>query len=281
MRHEHAPSAAARSLNVSRIKRAYVSVGRLQLHYRRAGTEGAPLIVLLHQTPSSSAMYEPLMAELADRYELLALDTPGFGGSDALLEDFSIPAAASALAAAVRWLRPGAHRWFGHHTGAALGLQVASAHPEQVARLAMSGPCLLDATLRERLPQVAAPLPMAADGSHLAALWQRMAAKDAEADPAIWQRETLIAAASGRAYPDAYRAVVQVNTEAQLAALSCPTLVFAGTLDPLYGQLDAAHQLLQQGRKAVIEGGRTFVCERQVSQVATLLGDFFGDPAHG
>ena len=265
----------------TRIKRGYVSAGRLQLHYRRCGTEGAPLLVLLHQTPSSSAMYEPLMTALADRFELLALDTPGFGGSDALLEGFSIPAAAAALAAAVRWLKPGPAFWFGHHTGAALALQVAASHPEQVSRLALSGPCLLDDALRERLPKVAAPVPLAADGSHLATLWQRMAAKDAEADPAIWQRETLIAAASGNAYPDAYRAVVEVNTAAQLAAIECPTLVFAGTLDPLHGQLDAAHRLLRRGVKAEITGARTFVCERQCAEVAALLSDFFGAPAHG
>ena len=265
----------------TRIRRAYVSAGRCQLHYRRAGSEGAPVLVLLHQTPSTSAMYEPLMAALADRYELFAFDTPGFGMSDALEAPFSIPAAASAIAAAVRWLRPGAQHWFGHHTGAALALQVAVTHPEQVARLAMSGPCLLDEALRARLPVIAAPVPLAADGSHLATLWQRMAAKDAEAAPEIWQREALAGALSGSAYPEAYRAVIAVDTEAQLRALRCPTLVFAGTRDPLYPLLDAAHALLADGRKAEIAGARTFVCERQTAEVAALLADFFSeDRAH-
>lgn len=262
-----------------RIRRGYVSAGRCQLHYRRIGREAAPLIVLLHQTPSTSAMYEPLMAALADRYQLLAVDTPGFGQSDAIDGPFSIPAAASAIAAAVRWLRPGACYWFGHHTGAALALQVASTHPEQVARLAMSGPCLLNDTLRTRLPVLAAPVPVADDGSHLQTLWQRMVAKDAGAPAEIWQREALAGAASGNAYPEAYRAVIEVDTEAQLRALRCPTLVFAGTLDPLYGQLDAAYALLADGSKAEIAGARTFVCERQTAEVAALLADFFPTPA--
>lgn len=261
---------------VSRIRRGYVSAGRCQLHYRRVGEASAPLVVLLHQTPSTSEMYEPLMALLADRFDLIALDTPGFGQSDAIDGRFSIPAAASALSAAVRWLRPGPCFWFGHHTGAALALQVASAHPEQVARLAMSGPCLLDDALRERLPQLAAPIPARADGGHLQALWDRMAAKDADAPPAILQREALAGLAAGGCYPEAYQAVVEVDTEAQLRALACPTLVFAGTLDPLYRRLDAAHQLLKNGRKAEIPGARTFVCERQAAEVATLLTGFFG-----
>lgn len=258
-----------------RIRRGYVSVGRCQLHYRRIGREGAPVLVLLHQTPSTSEMYQPLMMALADRYELLALDTPGFGLSDALEGPFSISAAASALSAAVRWLRPGACFWFGHHTGAALALQVASAHPEQVARLALSGPCLLDDLLRERLPQIAATVPVAADGSHLKIIWDRIAAKDAEAPLALVQREVLVGLAAAASYAEAYQAVVEVNTEAQLRALRCPTLAFAGTQDPLYRLLEPAYQMLAQGRKAEIAGARTFVCERQTAEVAGLLADFF------
>lgn len=258
------------------IKRGYVPAGRAQIHFRRAGQPSLPLLVLLHQTPSTSAMYEPLMHALADRYDVLALDTPGFGGSDAIDGEFSIANAASALAAAVRWIRPGPGFWFGHHTGAALALQVACTHPEQVARLAMSGPCLLDEALRARLPQLAAPVPVSADGSHLHLLWLRMQAKDADAPLHIVQRETLAGAAAGDGYPQAYRAVVEVDTAAQLRALQCPTLVFAGTLDPLYGQLDAAYRLLRDGRKAEIAGARTFVCERDTAEVAQLLSDFFG-----
>ena len=257
------------------IRRGYVQVGRAQLHYRRTGYASTPLLVLLHQTPSTSAMYEPLMTALADRFDCLALDTPGFGNSDALAGNFSIPAAASALSAAVRWLRPGACHWFGHHTGAALALQVASAHPEQVSHLALSGPCLLDEGLRARLPIVAAHVPVVADGGHLKTLWERMTAKDADAPLALRQRELLAGLAAGERYAEAYQAVVDVDTEAQLRALNCPALVFAGTADPLYPQLDAAFRLLKQGRKAEIAGARTFVCERQTGEVAALLKDFF------
>lgn len=258
------------------IRRAYVQVGRCQIHYRCAGKKGAPVVVLLHQTPSTSEMYVPLMTALAEDYEVFALDTPGFGGSDAIDGPFSIPVAASALAAAMRWLRPGALHWFGHHTGAALALQVASTHPEQVVRLAMSGPCLLDDALRQRLPQLAAAVPPSDDGAHLQTLWARMTAKDADAPLAIRTREAVAGALAGASYPQAYAAVVAVDTQAQLRQLQCPTLVFAGTEDPLYAQLNAAFKLLRDGRRAEIPGARTYVCERQADQVASLLRDFFG-----
>lgn len=263
-------------------RRGYVRVGEAQVHYRRAGPADSPALVLLHQTPSTSAMYAPLMRHMAGYFDLIALDTPGFGQSDALPGDFTVAAAAERLAAAVAQLRDGPCAWFGHHTGAALALQVAHDHPEQVQRLALSGPCLLDDALRAALPAKAKAVPLADDGSHLATLWARLQAKDADAPAEIIQREVLAAVQAGMAYPQAYAAVTQVDTAGQLQALQCPTLVFAGTEDPLHPQLAAAHALLRNGQLAEIDGARTFVCERNADAVATLLRQFLlADTRHG
>lgn len=260
------------------IKRGYVPAGRAQIHYRRAGKPEFPMLVLLHQTPSTSQMYEPLMLKLADRFDLIALDTPGFGNSDAIEGPFSVASAGSALAAAARWIRKEPGFWFGHHTGAALALQVAATHPEQVQKLAMSGPCLLDEALRDRLPKIAAPVPHADDGSHLKVLWDRIAAKDPDAPLEIIQRDALAGLAAGIRYPQAYAAVTQVDTAAQLSSLECPTLVFAGTEDSLYSRLAPAASLLKNGQKREIPGARTFACERNVDEVAALLVEFFTVP---
>lgn len=261
---------------VAGIRRGYLELAHGQVHYRRAGTPGKPLVVLLHQTPSTSEMYEPLMTLLAPTFDCFAPDTPGFGQSDALRGGFSIEAAASALGSAVRRICDGAVNWFGHHTGAALALQVAATRPEQVDRLAMSGPCLLDEAMRKALPQRAAHVPVADDGSHLRTVWDRIAAKDAAAPLQIRQRETLAGLDAGEHYARAYASVCETDTAAQLRSLKCPALVFAGTDDPLYPRLEAAHRLLARGQKAQIPGARTFVCERNAPEVAALLQKFFG-----
>ena len=59
--------------------------GVKQIHYRRCGS--GPAVLLLHQSPQSSAEYEPLMREWADRFTVIAPDYPGFGMSDAFGED--------------------------------------------------------------------------------------------------------------------------------------------------------------------------------------------------
>ncbi len=59
-----------------------IAVDGINIFYREAGPKDAPVILLLHGLPSSSRMFEPLFARLADRYHLVAPDYPGFGHSD-------------------------------------------------------------------------------------------------------------------------------------------------------------------------------------------------------
>jgi pimeloyl-ACP methyl ester carboxylesterase len=59
-----------------------VKIDGLSIFYREAGPNAAPTILLLHGLLSSSRMFQPLFARLADRFHLVAPDYPGFGHSD-------------------------------------------------------------------------------------------------------------------------------------------------------------------------------------------------------
>jgi pimeloyl-ACP methyl ester carboxylesterase len=58
------------------------TIDGLSLFYREAGPKDAPALLLLHGFPSSSRMFEPLLARLCDHFHLVAPDYPGFGHSD-------------------------------------------------------------------------------------------------------------------------------------------------------------------------------------------------------
>ena len=60
--------------------KAYTETSIGQCHYRFHKGEGTP-IVFLHQTPSSSLMYEEII-QLMPQNTCIAIDTPGFGMSD-------------------------------------------------------------------------------------------------------------------------------------------------------------------------------------------------------
>src|SRR6266478_2282323 len=55
-----------------------VKVDGLDIFYREAGAANAPTLLLLHGFPSSSRMFEPLLARLSGQFHLLAPDYPGF-----------------------------------------------------------------------------------------------------------------------------------------------------------------------------------------------------------
>jgi pimeloyl-ACP methyl ester carboxylesterase len=60
-----------------------VDIDGVSVFYREAGAPGAPVVLLLHGWPSSSAMFRDLIRELSARYHVFAPDYPGFGNSDA------------------------------------------------------------------------------------------------------------------------------------------------------------------------------------------------------
>jgi pimeloyl-ACP methyl ester carboxylesterase len=71
--------------DTSGITRHMVTIGRRQVHFRRAGS--GPAVLMLHPSPSTSRVFVQYMARFKDRFTLFALDTPGNGISDALDTD--------------------------------------------------------------------------------------------------------------------------------------------------------------------------------------------------
>lgn len=267
------------------IRRAYADVAGLQLHYRHAGERQRPALLLLHQSPSSSAMYQPLMAQLADRFFLVAPDTPGFGASDPVCD--AGPGGAGSVEIAdyarvihhfVTALRIAPCGVFGHHTGAAIAVQLEHDHPGTASAMVLSGPTLLDEAQARALPQMAAPFTVVESGEHLLGMWRRLRDKDPGAPLGLAQRELLSAFACGASYQQSYQAVTRQDFAGQLPAIRCPVLVYAGDRDPLYSAVAPTLARLQRGSTIALPGGeRTYVCERQTELIAAALADFFAN----
>src|ERR1700739_1166211 len=59
------------------------AVDGVNIFYRQAGPEDAPVVLLLHGFPTSSHMFRNLIPYLGDSYHVIAPDYPGYGQSDA------------------------------------------------------------------------------------------------------------------------------------------------------------------------------------------------------
>ena len=95
------------------------------------------------------------MTRLKDRYYLLAPDTPGFGNSDGLSvspDSLTISDYAQATHAFSQALGVERCYIFGHHTGAAMAVQLEFDFPGTAISMALSGPTLLSEAQKRDLP---------------------------------------------------------------------------------------------------------------------------------
>ena len=58
------------------------TIDELSIFYREAGSQDAPVLLLLHGYPSSSRMFRNLIPQFADTYHVIAPDYPAFGHSE-------------------------------------------------------------------------------------------------------------------------------------------------------------------------------------------------------
>lgn len=109
-----------------------------EIFVREAGDPAQPTLVLLHGFPASSFMFRELLADLADRYHLVAPDHIGFGHSAAPpVDEFAYTF--DRLTEITRGLldRLGLDRFalYMQDYGAPIGFRLASQKPEQITAL--------------------------------------------------------------------------------------------------------------------------------------------------
>jgi pimeloyl-ACP methyl ester carboxylesterase len=157
-------------------RRAYVDGPFGQMHARMAGSLSgpAPVLACFHMSPMSSHTYDRFAERLAASGRgVVALDTPGFGMSDAPPEAPAIADYARASLAAIDALGiEGPVDLMGYHTGSMIACEIAATHPQRVRRLVLvAAPIFTD---EERAAMIAhyTEEPVTADGAHLLKIWR-------------------------------------------------------------------------------------------------------------
>ena len=253
--------------------RFYLDQPQGQLHGRIAHSVDKPWIVLLHQSPSSSLMFEALFPFLSPCFSVLAFDNPGFGESDPL----NVPSVAGFGDCIINALEH--HKItrtfvFGHHTGAAIAAYLGATKPKLCAAIAMCGPPALTQEQRQILPSMAPVELPEASGEHLARMWAKLRAKETSASPALSTRE-LGLAFSAQSTKETYQAVADYDFMTDLAAIACPLLLFAGERDSLGSYLPAAAKVAPNAKILSIKDAGGYICDLRPEFVASLLFDFF------
>jgi pimeloyl-ACP methyl ester carboxylesterase len=121
------------------IERSFVSIPSGRVHLASCGS-GRP-ILLLHQTPRSWDEYRDVLPLLGGKYRAIAMDTVGFGDSHPLPDgQDSIERWAGAAHEVLQALGHGRAVVVGHHTGAAIAVEMAAQQPMMICRTSKALP---------------------------------------------------------------------------------------------------------------------------------------------
>jgi pimeloyl-ACP methyl ester carboxylesterase len=215
------------------IERRFVQTKRARIHLAMIGS-GEPLL-LLHQTPRSWAEFRDALPLLGQRYRTIAMDTVGFGDSDALpAGEASIESWAACAFDLLDELGIASAAIAGHHTGAAIAIEMAAARPERVRALVLSAPPYVDAAKRAAFSgkKIIDEVSPSSDGAHLLEMWQMRQPFYPSGDIDLLERFVVDAIKAGRMAAEGHRAVNRYVMETRLPLVRCPTLVISPTADP-------------------------------------------------
>ena len=127
-------------------------VNELDVFYREAGPQNAPVILLLHGFPTSSNMFRNLIPRLATSFHVVAPDYPGFGQSSMPSHndfDYSFENLTNVVEALVDKLGLTKYSIYVMDYGAPIGYRLALRHPERVQALIVQNGNAYDEGLRE------------------------------------------------------------------------------------------------------------------------------------
>ncbi len=227
---------------------------RRRVHYRRCG-RGQPLL-MVHQSPRSSAEYAALMAQWGQYFTCIAPDTPGFGQSDPLPGTPDIGDFADGLVALMDALGLERCPAYGFHSGGIILVTALKRHPQRFTGLAVGGYAIW--TRQEMAifgESYLPPFKPTAYGEHLTWLWNRMLEQSwffpwfdvrpearlpgAHADVARVDQAVREMLEAGDAYRAGYGAVLRAPRDIPPAdAAVPPVLISAYAGDPLQAHID-------------------------------------------
>lgn len=113
-------------------------VGDVDVAYREAGSQDAPVILLLHGFPTAGHMFRDLIPALASRYRVIAPDLPGFGKTSVPPRgafEYGFDNLANVIAGFVEALGLDRYALYIFDYGAPIGLRLAMKHPERVTAI--------------------------------------------------------------------------------------------------------------------------------------------------
>lgn len=122
---------------VAGLSNEQVVVGDLSIHYYRGGPADGETILMIHGFGADKDNWVRFAKYFTKRYNVIALDLPGFGDSSKPDASYDVGTQAERVSAFVKALDVGKVHVVGNSMGGQIAALLASRHPEQVLSLAL------------------------------------------------------------------------------------------------------------------------------------------------
>lgn len=233
-----------------------IATNDIQTAYTLTGRAGGAVVMLSHSLGASGNMWQPQLAALEARYQVLNYDTRGHGDSDAPEGDYTLPQLAADAVALLDALDIEQVHWVGLSMGGMIGQAMALDHTARLKSLAL---CDTMARLEPAMQPVWQARVDQAREQGMASLWEPTAerwltppfrARGSEAEAAV-RRQFEATAVAG--YVGCSQAIRKLDYLDDLGVIALPTVVVVGEQD--MGTPVAASQAIHER----IVGSRLFI----------------------
>lgn len=264
--------------------KGYADTPMGQVHYRLAGKGDGPVLLLLHQTPWSMIEFAEIQTCLAEMgVRTLAIDTPGYGMSDAPEGKPSIAEYADNIVPVLDKLGIDRVIVAGHHTGASIATAFAARHPGRTAGLLLHGtPLYTDEERASRLAQPQHDRVLAADGSHLSSYFNSIRNYVGTAPRTLitanWS--TIVWYLAGAA-DVAHDAVYHYDLKDDLLSVRSPVLILSDAGDSLHENDVRASRLQPWFRYRLFSQGRSHGLMIDPARWSEIAAEFVADVREG
>lgn len=257
------------------IKKAYLSLSDGQMHYRaNHSSNGIPLI-LLHRTPSSSVMYEPMMIEMIDDRPIYAFDTPGFGSSFDPMGDPSIKNYRDWICESIDQLGIEDFHIYAHHTGTHIAAEIANIWQDRVLSLMLNGVAYLNEDERNSFKTMtSSSLKKDIKGKYLLETFELMKSLFPSYDAEMVNREFLGAIRSIKGREQAFAAVWDQDFKSLIKTINTPLMVMSAIDDFFHNKLEIIKEDLESVEIVTLAESGIASTEIQAKETVEMISLF-------
>ena len=255
-----------------------VASGGARLRYWVDGAVGRPVVLLAHALGTSSALWDPQMPALLERFRVIRYDARGHGGSTAPQGEYTIDQLGRDAVAVLDAAGADSAHVCGLSLGGITALWLALNARSRVRRIVLANTAARIASAgfwQERIDLIKAQgLQPVAEGAPVR--WFTEGFRRDHPDlPARFQQMVLSSSPSG--YAACAAALRDADLRPRLADVTVPSLVIAGRFDPVTPPADADALIAGiAGAQSVVLEAAHFSNVEKADEFTKALVDFYG-----